>query len=117
MVVHGYLLRPDDSRRPRPTVLAPAGYDSTAEEGYPLNAVSALARGMNCLIFEGPGQGGVLFDRRLPLRHDSEAVLTPVVDRLLAQDGVDPDALILFGRSFAGYLAPARPPPTTGTPR
>ena len=106
VVVHGYLLRPDDSRRPRPTVLAPAGYDSTAEEGYPLNAVSALARGMNCLIFEGPGQGGVLFDRRLPLRHDSEAVLTPVVDRLLAQDGVDPDALILFGRSFAGYLAP-----------
>ncbi|MBV9919629.1 MAG: hypothetical protein JOY78_02075, partial [Pseudonocardia sp.] len=48
----------------------------------------------------------VLYTRRIPLRPDFEAVLVPVVDRLLAQEGVDPDALILFGRSFAGYLAP-----------
>jgi hypothetical protein len=33
-------------------------------------------------------------------------VFTPVIDWLLTQDGVDPDALVLFGRSFAGYLAP-----------
>ena len=61
---------------------------------------------MNCLVLEGPGQGGVLYTRRIPLRPDSEAVITPVIDWLLAQDGVDPDAVILFGRSFAGYLAP-----------
>lgn len=106
VVVHGYLFRPDDSGRPRPTVIAPAGYDSTAEAGYSYNAVSALERDMNCLVFEGPGQGGVLYTRKITLRPDSEAVLTPLVDRLLTQDGVDPDALILFGRSFAGYLAP-----------
>lgn len=106
VVVHGYLFRPDDSGQPRPTVIAPAGYDSTAEAGYSFNAVSALERGMNCLVFEGPGQGGVLYTRKIPLRPDSEAVLAPVVDRLLPQDGVDPDALVLFGRSFAGYLAP-----------
>jgi dienelactone hydrolase len=106
IVVHGYLFRPDDSRRPRPTVIASAGYDSTAEEGYKLNAVSALEHDMNCLILEGPGQGGVLYTRRIPMRPDSEAVLTPVVDWLLAQDGIDPAALVLFGRSFAGYLAP-----------
>ena len=106
VVVRGYLFRPDDSGTARPTVIAPAGYDSTAENGYSLNAVSALERGMNCLVFEGPGQGGVLFTRRIPLRPDFETVLTPAVDWLLAQDGVDPAALILFGRSFAGYLAP-----------
>jgi dienelactone hydrolase len=106
VVVHGYLFRPDGSGRPRPTVIAPAGYDSTAEAGYSFNAVSALERGMNCIVFEGPGQGGVLYTRRIPLRPDSEAVLTPVIDWLLTQDGVDPDALVLFGRSFAGYLAP-----------
>lgn len=33
-------------------------------------------------------------------------VVVPVIDWLLEQDGVDPDALVLFGRSFAGYLAP-----------
>jgi hypothetical protein len=106
IVVRGYLFRPDDSGRPRPTVIAPAGYDSTAEAGYSLTAVSALEHGMNCLVFEGPGQGGVLYTRRIPFRPDIEAVLTPVVDWLIGQDGVDPGSLILFGRSFAGYLAP-----------
>jgi dienelactone hydrolase len=104
--VRGYLFSPDDSGRPRATVLAPAGYDSTAEAGYTFSAISALERDMNCLVFEGPGQGGVLYELGIPLRHDFEAVLTPVVDWLLEQVGVDPEALVLVGRSFAGYLAP-----------
>jgi X-Pro dipeptidyl-peptidase (S15 family) len=104
--VHGYLFRPDDSGQPRSTVLAPAGYDSTAESGFPSTAVSALERGFNCVVFEGPGQGGVLYTDHQVMRPDYEAVVTPVVDWLLTQSGVDPAALILFGRSFAGYLAP-----------
>src|SRR6201999_883210 len=32
--------------------------------------------------------------------------LRPVVDWVLEQPGVDPAALVLLGRSFAGYLAP-----------
>ncbi|MDT7745295.1 MAG: hypothetical protein QOE59_4373, partial [Actinomycetota bacterium] len=55
---------------------------------------------------EGPGQGGVLYDRGQTMRPDFEAVLGPVLDWVVAQPGVDPDALVLFGRSFAGYLAP-----------
>lgn len=106
VVARGYLLRPDDSGARRPTIIAPAGYDSTAESGYSFSAVSALERGMNCLVFEGPGQGGVLYTRRLPLRPDYETVVTPVVDWLIGQDGVNPDALVLLGRSFAGYFAP-----------
>ncbi len=106
VVARGYLLRPEDSGVRRPTVLAPAGYDSTAEAGYVAAAVDALERGLNCLVFEGPGQGGVLYEHRRYLRPDFEAVLTPVVDWLLARDGVDPDRLVLLGRSFAGYLAP-----------
>jgi dipeptidyl aminopeptidase/acylaminoacyl peptidase len=85
VVIHGYLFRPDDSGAPRPTIIAPAGYDSTAENGYVLNAAAALERNMNCLVIEGPGQGGVLYERKIPLRHDYEAVLTPAVDWLLAQ--------------------------------
>jgi dienelactone hydrolase len=104
--VHGYLFRPDESGQPRPTILTPAGYDSTAESGFPSTAVSALGQGMNCVVFEGPGQAGVLYDDHQTMRPDYEAVVTPVVDWLIAQAGVDPDALVLFGRSFAGYLAP-----------
>jgi hypothetical protein len=102
----GYLFRAGDGDQPRPTVIAPAGYDSTAEAGYSFTAVDALRRGLNCLVFEGPGQGGVLYEQRLHFRPDFEAVLTPVVDWLIAQPGVDAGRLVLFGRSFAGYLAP-----------
>lgn len=104
--LNGYLFRPDDEDGSRPTVIAPAGYDSTAEAGYAATAVDALRRGLNCLVFEGPGQGGVLYEQRLFFRPDFEAVLTPVVDWLVTQPGVDPARLVLFGRSFAGYLAP-----------
>ena len=104
--VQGYLFRPDDSGLTRPTILAPAGYDSTAESGCPSTAVSALERGFNCLVFEGPGQGGVLYTDHQVMRPDYEVVVSPVVDWLLTQTGVDPAAMVLFGRSFAGYLAP-----------
>ena len=65
---------------------------------YPLPAVSTRPprpampevrgwrcdRGMNAFIFEGPGQGGMLYEHRVPMRPDFEAVLPPVVDWLVA---------------------------------
>jgi len=101
-----YLMRPPGPVKPRPTLIIPAGYDSTAEEGHCATGWMALAHGMNALIWEGPGQGGVLYEDKLPMQPDFENVLPPVIDWLLAQDGVDPETLILVGRSFAGYLAP-----------
>jgi dienelactone hydrolase len=103
--LNGYLMIPEGSDGPRPTVLFPAGYDSVAEEGY-LYGASAIRRGYAVLAFEGPGQGGVLYEQRLFLRPDFEAVLTPVVDFALTRPEVNPDRLALLGRSFGGYLAP-----------
>jgi hypothetical protein len=60
----GYFVAPDDSGRPRPTVLFPCGYDSTAEEGYQY-VPAALDRGFNAVVFEGPGQGGALYLQKL----------------------------------------------------
>ena len=101
----GYLFRPDDTGTPRPTIVQPCGYDSTAEAGY-TDVPAALERGYNVLLFEGPGQGEALYVQHLPFRVDFEQVLTPVIDWLLTRSGVDPDRLVLLGRSFAGYLAP-----------
>ena len=70
------------------------------------NVPAALERGYNALVFEGPGQGDALYTQRLFLRPDFEHVLTPVLDWLLTRPEVHPDALVLIGRSFAGYLAP-----------
>ena len=103
--ITGYFMAPDDGAEPRPTILFPAGYDSVAEEGL-FYCAPALRRGYNALSFEGPGQGGVLYEQRLYLRPDFEQVLTPVVDLALTRSEVDAERLVLMGRSFAGYLAP-----------
>jgi alpha-beta hydrolase superfamily lysophospholipase len=101
----GYLARPDTSGPPRGVVVFPCGYDLAAEGGWPY-LPDAVARGYAALVFEGPGQGSVLYEQRLPLRHDFEAVLGPVLDWLTTRPEVDPRHIVLVGRSFAGYLAP-----------
>ena len=94
------------SRAGRPTVLAPCGYDSTAEAGYSATAYMALRHGWDCLVWDGPGQGGMLYEQRIAMRPDFESVVPPVVDWLLGQPDVDPARIAMIGRSFAGYLAP-----------
>jgi hypothetical protein len=101
----GYLFVPKGPGLPRPTLIQPCGYDSTKESGW-YAVLPALDRGYAVLVFDGPGQGQVLYDQRLYLRHDWEAVLTPVVDWLLTRPEVDAARIGLIGRSFAGYLAP-----------
>lgn len=100
-----YFFAPDDSGAVRPTVIMPAGYDSTAEEGYAYIA-AALEYGYNAVTFEGPGQGACLYRDRMFFRPDFASVLRPVLDAVLELPQVDPAALVLFGRSMAGYLAP-----------
>jgi hypothetical protein len=102
-----YLFRPDaDKGVARPILLIPCGYDSTAEAGYSNMAYMALPRGYNVLLWDGPGQGGMLYEQRVPMRPDFETALTPVIDWVSKQPGVDAQRLALVGRSFAGYLAP-----------
>lgn len=90
----------------RPTLIVTNGYDGTAEELYFNNAVAALEHGFHVLVFDGPGQGSMIIDRGVPFRSDWECVIAPVVDHALTLPGVDPDALVLVGLSFGGYLAP-----------
>ncbi len=102
----GYLFRPADDDVARPTVLAPCGFDSTAEAGYSATGYMALPRGYNFFVFEGPGQGGMLFEHRRPFRPDFEVPFGAAFDWLVGQEGVDPDAVVVIGRSFGGYLGP-----------
>ena len=101
----GYLFTPDGSGARRPTIVSLCGYDSTAEYGW-ADVPPALDRGYTVLVVEGPGQGGALIEQGLTLRPDFERVLTPVLDWLVTRPEVDPAAIVLMGRSFAGYLAP-----------
>ena len=102
--MNAVLMQPDSSQTPRPTIIAPCGFDSTMESGYSLTGYMALQRGMNFFSFEGPGQGAMLYEHGLPMGPDFEHAARPAIDWLATQTGVDRDALIMVGRSLGGYL-------------
>jgi pimeloyl-ACP methyl ester carboxylesterase len=91
----------------RPTLILGNGYDGSQEDLYHTIVVPALARGWNCITYEGPGQPLVRRRQNLGFVHDWERVVTPVVDYVLESQAsvVDPSRLVLFGFSFGGYLA------------
>jgi alpha-beta hydrolase superfamily lysophospholipase len=68
--------------------------------------VSALRRGYHILLHDGPGQGRLLIDEDLILRHDWEKVVTPVVDAVLELDLVDKARIVYWPWSLGGYMAP-----------
>ena len=69
-------------------------------------AVAASRRGYHGLLFDGPGQGAMLYEHGVPLRPDWETVVAAVVDFALAQPLVDPRRIALSGSSLGGHLAP-----------
>jgi len=95
--------RPDDTL---PTILVGGGWDSTMVANYFGMGAAALERDYHVVLFDGPGQGSPLIDRGLTLRHDWEAVVTPVIDAVIGLDGVDADRLVFQPWSLGGYLAP-----------
>ncbi|HUH65998.1 MAG TPA: prolyl oligopeptidase family serine peptidase, partial [Syntrophales bacterium] len=102
----GYLCLVDKSGTKRPLLILHSGFDGTAEELYFETAYFAVKRGYNVLIFEGPGQGGVIRVQKIPFRPNWETVVTPVVDYALTRKDVDGKRIALMGISFGGYLAP-----------
>jgi dienelactone hydrolase len=100
----GYLLKPDSRPVRRPTVILNNGQDAQNISLYAMGGADAIARGYNALIFEGPGQGSLLFERQIPFRSDWENVITPVVDYLRSRPDVDPKRIVLNGSSLGGGL-------------
>lgn len=101
----GHYYRLESSIGPKPVLIAMNGFDGSKEELYGL-AMTALEHGMDCLTFEGPGQGEVIRKQKLFFRYDYEKVVTPVIDYLLSRKETDPKKMVLLGESLGGYLAP-----------
>jgi pimeloyl-ACP methyl ester carboxylesterase len=102
-----YLVRaPGRESEVRPTILVGGGWDSTIVENYLGIGAAALQRGYHVLLSDGPGQGRLLIDEGIVLRHDWEKVVTPLVDAALRIDVVDPKGIVFEPWSLGGYLAP-----------
>ena len=102
----GWLIRPLGAAGARPTVILNNGSDGQNVDLWAFGAQAAIERGWNALIFEGPGQGQMLFLREIPFRPDWEAVITPVVDYLDTRPEVDSRRIALIGWSEGGELVP-----------
>jgi alpha-beta hydrolase superfamily lysophospholipase len=90
----------------RPLLILTNGYDATVTDMYLASAVAASRRGYHCLLFDGPGQGEMLYEHGVRLRPDWETVVKAVVDFALTLPLVDPARIALSGWSLGGYLAP-----------
>ena len=92
---------PADKRRPL-VVVNNGSYQATSEMWAQAGAAAA-DRGYHWLTFDGPGQQAMLFEHGIPFRPDWEAVLTPVLDGVLARSDVDPDRVAVIGVGQGGY--------------
>ena len=90
----------------RPLLILTNGYDATITDMYFASAVAASRRGYHCLLFDGPGQGEMLYEHGVRLRPDWETVVQAVVDFALTLPIVDAKRIALSGWSLGGYLAP-----------
>jgi hypothetical protein len=104
----GYFFRAPDAQpgEPRPLVVINNGSDGATSQMWVYGGAAASERGYHWMTFDGPGQQAALFEQNLPFRPDWEAVLTPVLDAMLARPDVDPERLAVIGISQAGYWVP-----------
>ncbi|AXH34138.1 hypothetical protein DVJ78_00615 [Humibacter sp. BT305] len=89
---------------PKPTVIINNGSDAQLVDTFAFGGAAALERGYNALMFEGPGQGSLLFEQDIPFTPHWEDVITPLVDFVLAQPETDAASVALTGWSFGGLL-------------
>lgn len=100
----GYFQSAGPSRHP--TLLVLNGGDSTNEEMVHWLGFAAVARGWNCMTFEGPGQWSAQqLNPGLVMRPDYEAPVKAVVDYLVEREDVDPARIALYGPSLGSLLA------------
>ena len=103
----GYLIPAQDfETEVRPLIVFNNGYDATITDMYFASAVAASRRGYHSLLFDGPGQGAMLYERGVALRPDWEVVIKAVVDFALSLPLVDTRRIALSGWSLGGHLAP-----------
>ncbi len=90
----------------RPLVILNNGSDGATSQMLVDGGAGAAERGYHWMTFDGPGQQAALFEQGIAFRPDWEAVLTPVLNAMLARPDVDQDRIAVIGVSQGGYWVP-----------
>jgi pimeloyl-ACP methyl ester carboxylesterase len=104
--LHGFFFKGPSTSHRRPLLILINGSDGSLLDMWAWGGAGALARGYDCLTFDGPGQGYALWKQKLYFRPDWEKVITPVVDYALSRKEVDPKRIAIQGISQGGYWVP-----------
>ena len=92
--------------RPAPAMVYFDGFDITKEIQYFKGVPDLAARGIACLIVDGPGNGESIRFRNLVLHHQTERYATAAYEYLAARPEVDPGRIGVMAISLGGYYAP-----------
>jgi dienelactone hydrolase len=82
------------------------GLDVTKEIQYFKGVADLSARGIACLIVDGPGNGEAIRFRNLYLHHETERYATPAYEYLAGRPEIDPARIGVMAISLGGYYAP-----------
>ena len=98
--------RPGAGRDPVPAMIFFDGFDVTKEIQYFKGVPDLVARGIACLIVDGPGNGESPRFRNLYLHHETERYATAAYEYLAARPEIDPKRIGVMAISLGGYYAP-----------
>jgi hypothetical protein len=104
--LQGFFFREKETSGKRPLLILCNGSDGSLLDMWLWGGAGALARGYDCLTFDGPGQGYALWKQKLYFRPDWEKVITPVVDYAISRPEVAPKRIAIQGISQGGYWVP-----------
>ncbi|MFL6796002.1 MAG: alpha/beta hydrolase family protein [Xanthobacteraceae bacterium] len=92
--------------RPAPAMIFFDGFDVTKELQYGFGVPDLAARGVACLIVDGPGNGESIRFRDLPLIAETERYASAAYEYLAARPEVDAKRIGVMALSLGGYYAP-----------
>lgn len=92
--------------KPAPAMAFFDGFDITKEIQYFKGVPDLVARGIACLIVDGPGNGESVRFRDLPLIAETEKYGTAAYEYLAGRKEIDPKRVGVMAISLGGYYAP-----------
>jgi dienelactone hydrolase len=102
----GLFVYAEDRLTPAPAMIFFDGLDVTKEIQFFKGVPELAARGIACLIVDGPGNGETIRFRNLHLHHETERYATAAYEFLADKPEIDKSRIGVMALSLGGYYAP-----------